>query len=99
MESKIFQVKGGGFSHVVVATLLDTDDEYEKGLLREAGFETPEVLVADITGGHIRAEYDPFRWGDRSKPLRRFHEMRQLMFTLFRSGAILDMDELGGSNV
>jgi len=100
MISKMVEVRDRGTFIPMLAVKLDSENEQEQWLLRQAGFygANEYVLLAKISGGsgHFKCTTDPFDWGDNDRTHAAAHRYLTDHFDEVAHGEVLDVEVILG---
>jgi hypothetical protein len=105
MEVKLFEIRDRGTFIPAIAVRLCTDNETERWLLGRSGYRgvnidpaeknvEPYVILSKLDG--VEAQYDPFRWPNRTMARAHLH-INSKWFELV-SGDIIDVEFIHGES-
>lgn len=102
IETKVFELRDKATFIPIIASLMKSDDERERWLLRRAGYspigfpkgvpETYLVLISRLDGGE--SQYDPYDWCGRTFP--NAHKYIEENWSRLASGDLVDVQVILG---
>lgn len=97
MQTKLFEIRDAGTLIPAIATLMGSDDDAERWLLRRAGYghENELVMLGYLEGGRP-SNYDYYNWSDGTRTMRTAHSYIQEHWHELESGAVICVETILG---